>query len=163
MRLTDESSALVITQDGFRAWVRLVTSAGMFAAAVFVAVDELTALGVVVASFFGLCTLLYAQFLIRGVTLELSRDDFALRTAFGVRKHSWQEVKRFGFSGSGPVKIVCFELTCRPARAHPLRLLSHALSGFDYGIPNAFSLSQDELIEVLRGWHARADGVPGTP
>jgi hypothetical protein len=151
-----ENTRIVIFHDRGRAWIRLVGSAALALVAIFLAVEDRSAFGAMVALFFGVCTFSCAAILLRGVRLELRDDGFQIRAPFGERNHRWQEVKRFGYSGLGPAKIVCFELVKRPERTGLLPLLTHTLSGFDYGIPNVLTLSPDNLVEELRGWHARA-------
>jgi hypothetical protein len=153
--MADENSYLLIMPDSGRSLRGLAASAIMFGCSLLLAFEEVTPFRLTAAIFFGMCTVACLPPLTRHVELELSRERFALRTGFVEITHSWQEIERFGIFELGPVKIVSVELIQRPTRVSPMRLLSRAVSGFDYAIPNVFGLPPKDLLEELQRWHTR--------
>jgi hypothetical protein len=126
--------------------------------------------GLLVAGFFGLCTLVMIGTLLPGSSsLRLSPEGFRVRILYRTTSVRWDEVAGFGVVSIGFQTLVVWDYS--PGSPHfVLRgRVSATLRGHDAALPDTFGRSPRDLAELLKAYRdhfaggSTAGPDPGPP
>ena len=114
-------------------------------------------LGWLVFGFFALVALVGAVMLLPGAgRLLLDAEGFEVTSLFRKHRCRWVDVSAFEVTRLPPAnqKMVVFDDA--RSKDSALAKVSRSLAGRSGGLPDSFSLSYEDLAEVMNRWRARA-------
>jgi hypothetical protein len=128
----------------------------MFVAAGFWMLDDHPVSGYASIIFFGLCAVVFCINLFPNSSyLRLTREGFTMCSMFRCRSIEWRHVSHFGISRIGLKKLVGWD------PSHPVSSAgkaTKAISGYVSALPDTYSLTPEELAELMNKAREQATG-----
>jgi hypothetical protein len=148
---------IILRPKPFRPLLLGVICAAFTAGGLLIAQHE-SIKGIFIASFFGLCTLVFIVHLIPGSNqLTLTKEGFIITSLFRSDFTEWSNISYFRVGTIGHTRFVLFDYSVNHAKYTSAKRLAKIISGNHGAIPGNYGLTLNDLCSLLNQYRDNSE------